>query len=56
MDIYLSEAMGSVFNGYELLLFKRFQSHPEEWKEWREKLKEREDKGATSFGVWITVM
>jgi hypothetical protein len=43
--------MCNVFNGYELLLFKRFNQHPEEWIEWREKLKEREEQGVDSFGV-----
>lgn len=42
--------MCNVFNGYELLLFKRFSQHPEEWLEWREKLKEREEQGVDNFG------
>ncbi|XP_046355927.1 uncharacterized protein LOC124134881 [Haliotis rufescens] len=30
--------MTDVFHGFELLLFRRFQSHPELWIEWRDKL------------------
>ncbi|ESO94194.1 hypothetical protein LOTGIDRAFT_232454 [Lottia gigantea] len=33
--------MGEIFHGFELLLFKRFQSHPEQWREWRGKLMEK---------------
>ncbi|WAR19521.1 LRC8A-like protein, partial [Mya arenaria] len=44
--------MCNVFNGYELLLFKRFNEKPEEWLEWKNKLKEREEKGDTaSFDI-----
>lgn len=38
--------MTDVFHGFELLLFRRFQSHPELWVEWRDKLaKKIGDKG-----------
>ena len=42
--------MCNVFNGYELLLLKYFTENPIKWLEWRNKLKEREEKGdAASF-------
>jgi hypothetical protein len=30
--------MSDAFYGFELLLLKRFQTHPELWYEWREKI------------------
>ncbi|KAL4238456.1 hypothetical protein ACF0H5_003164 [Mactra antiquata] len=42
--------MCNVFNGYELLLFKRFNLHPEEWIEWRDKLRQREEDGTDFIG------
>ncbi|KAH3853390.1 uncharacterized protein LOC127875269 [Dreissena polymorpha] len=41
--------MCGVFNGYELLLFKKFDQHPAEWIEWRDKLREREEKGTDMY-------
>ena len=45
---FLAERMSDLFNGYELLLFKKFQSEPHIWTEWREKLNRVEE---TDYGV-----
>ena len=40
--------MTNLFNGYELLLFKKFQTEPQIWSEWKEKLCRMEE---NDFGV-----
>lgn len=38
-----------VFNGYELLLFKRFSKNPDEWKDYRDIIIEKEEQGKDNF-------
>ena len=45
-----NETMSDLFNGYELLLFKKFQSEPQIWLEWKEKLFQNEETDL-NFGV-----